>query len=139
VASNSSAYNRAYYLANRERIRAKYQANHQTNLEYQRQRRPVYRDELKRQVFEAYGNRCNCCDEDNPGFLSIDHVNGGGRKHRQLVGGSVMVLLDIIKRGYPDDFQILCFNCNLGRARNGGICPHKDAQGPRAADSEPAA
>ena len=22
-------------------------------------------------------------------------------------------------------FQILCYNCNLGRSRNGGVCPHK--------------
>ena len=25
----------------------------------------------------------------------------------------------------PDTIQILCFNCNCGRARNGGICPHE--------------
>jgi hypothetical protein len=24
-----------------------------------------------------------------------------------------------------DTFQVLCFNCNIGRERNGGMCPHK--------------
>lgn len=27
---------------------------------------------------------------------------------------------------YPKGFQVLCTNCNTGRHRNGGICPHKD-------------
>lgn len=26
---------------------------------------------------------------------------------------------------YPKDIQILCYNCNLGREKNGGICPHQ--------------
>lgn len=29
-------------------------------------------------------------------------------------------------------FQLLCYNCNLGRYHNGGTCPHKD-QGSSAA------
>lgn len=24
-----------------------------------------------------------------------------------------------------DRYQLLCFNCNCGRHRNGGVCPHK--------------
>jgi hypothetical protein len=35
------------------------------------------------------------------------------------------VLKSIIRNGYPPDFEILCFNCNCGKAVNGGICPHE--------------
>lgn len=29
------------------------------------------------------------------------------------------------KQGFPKgDFRVMCFNCNLGRQRNGGECPH---------------
>jgi hypothetical protein len=62
-------------------------------------------------------------------FLSIDHVNGGGRGHRKSLGtkaSSGAMLYDIKNRGFPPDFQILCFNCNCGRQRNGGVCPHKE-------------
>ncbi len=32
----------------------------------------------------------------------------------------------IIKNNFPEEFQILCFNCNSGRHINGGICPHEE-------------
>lgn len=100
-------------------------ANREARLAYQKKRRRPYYDGKKAQVFTAYGNCCACCGESNPGFLSIDHVEGGGRAHRRAVGGGLGILLDIIKRGFPPDFQLLCFNCNLGRQWNGGVCPHK--------------
>lgn len=34
-------------------------------------------------------------------------------------------MLAIITAGFPPEYQIQCFNCNLGRARNGGVCPHQ--------------
>ena len=76
-------------------------------------------------MFKAYGDCCACCGEVNKGFLSIDHVNGGGRAHRRAVGGTLQVLREIAKAGFPPDYQLLCFNCNLGRQYNGGECPHK--------------
>jgi hypothetical protein len=30
-----------------------------------------------------------------------------------------------VMNDFPPGFQLLCSNCNHGRARNGGICPHK--------------
>jgi hypothetical protein len=29
------------------------------------------------------------------------------------------------KNGFPEGFQVLCANCNIGRHINGGICPHE--------------
>jgi hypothetical protein len=55
-------------------------------------------------------------------FLTIDHINGGGNKHRQQIRSRICHWLK--KNNYPEGFQVLCFDCNLGRSINGGICPH---------------
>jgi hypothetical protein len=31
----------------------------------------------------------------------------------------------IVRHDFPDDFQLLCANCNQGKKRGGGTCPHK--------------
>lgn len=119
------AYARDYYRRNREHLQAKAKQRYEKKAVYQAAYAKRYRNDLKAQIFEAYGARCNCCGETNTGFLSIDHVNGGGNEHRKSVGGGAQVYLDIIRRGFPEDFQILCYNCNLGRQWNEGVCPHK--------------
>lgn len=80
-------------------------------------------------VIAAYGGDCACCHEADDRFLTIDHINGGGRKHRQEVckGRTGIEFYKWLRRqGYPPGFQVLCFQCNCGRNINGGICPHKD-------------
>lgn len=79
---------------------------------------------LKKQVMDAYGNKCACCGEDAPGFLTIDHVNNDGNDHRKRVHGD-KIYAEIIREEYPAKYQILCWNCNVGRHHNGGVCPHK--------------
>jgi hypothetical protein len=81
---------------------------------------------LKAAAFAAYGGVCRCCGEAEPRFLTIDHVEGGGHKHRRQIGGPHLVYEWLARHKYPDGFQILCWNCNCGRAMNGGICPHEE-------------
>lgn len=91
------------------------------------------RAKLKAQVFAHYGALCACCGETEDVFLTLDHVNDDGAAHRKGLsnghgrsgGATARIWLDIIRRGFPPDFQILCYNCNCGRFRNGGICPHQ--------------
>lgn len=85
-----------------------------------------YRSRVRKEVFEAYGNKCSCCGETEPLFLTLDHINGGGRAHRKEMGGtSAAMFNDIKRRGFPKEYRILCFNCNCGRARSpDGMCPH---------------
>lgn len=72
-------------------------------------------------VLEHYGGECVCCGENDYEFLEIDHINGGGRKHRQEVGSH---LIDwIINHDFPTDLRILCANCNRGFGKFGD-CPH---------------
>jgi hypothetical protein len=82
-----------------------------------------YRDKLKELVLEHYGKVCYCCGESIIEFLSIDHINGGGTKHRKKIKRHLNVWL--VQNNFPEGFQTLCFNCNWGKHINGGICPHK--------------
>lgn len=88
-----------------------------------------YNARIKKEVLGHYGGKCACCGETILFFLTIDHINGGGVKHRkEVVGGGGLALYHWLKKnGYPEGFQVLCFNCNSGRSANGGICPHKEA------------
>jgi len=89
-------------------------------------RLPIYY-QLRHDAILAYGGyRCACCGITEPFFLSIDHVNNDGGRHRREVGSSTSILHWLRKNRYPPGFQVLCTNCNTGRHRNGGICPHKD-------------
>lgn len=85
----------------------------------------VYEASIKNEVYGHYGGyKCQCCGETQEKFLTVDHVNNDGAKHRKNCRGSGIYRW-IKKHNYPDNFQVLCYNCNCGRARNGGVCPHK--------------
>lgn len=84
---------------------------------------------VKDECFKAYGGyRCVCCGEQEPKFLSIDHVANDGAEHRKTMFtnhyyGSIYAWLR--RNDYPAGFQVLCMNCNFGKRMNGGICPHQ--------------
>jgi hypothetical protein len=80
----------------------------------------------REQLFVMYGRSCNCCDETNVMFLTLDHVNNDGNLQRKALGHRSTLRRAIIKEGYrPDKYQILCMNCNWGKRMNGGTCPHQ--------------
>lgn len=85
---------------------------------------------LKNEVLTHYGGdppKCNCCGESNKMFLTLDHINGGGKQEvwGKHAGNHRSFLKSIVVRNFPPLYQILCHNCNSGRARNKGVCPHK--------------
>jgi hypothetical protein len=89
-----------------------------------------YRDKLTLQVITHYGGKCICCGETELKFLTIDHKNNDGAKERKKLSGrnvgtnNLSVYRLIVKNNYPDTYRVLCYNCNCGRERNNGICPH---------------
>lgn len=87
-----------------------------------------YRVKIKKEVIGHYGAVCSCCGEVTIDFLTIDHINGGGTKQRRTngVGGGIHFYIWLKTNAYPKGFQVLCFNCNCGRAVNKGVCPHKE-------------
>ena len=90
------------------------------------------KQKLRHEVISHYSDgkcNCACCGEDEFYFLSLDHINGGGHKHRRLLGKDGINFYAWIKKiGYPEGYQILCMNCNWGKRMNpnGEICPHQD-------------
>jgi len=82
----------------------------------------VHRKHLKDQVFN-HGWKCSCCGESIIEFLTIDHINGGGGKHRKETGWGARFYRWLIKNNFPSEFRTLCMNCNWGRKL--GTCPHE--------------
>jgi len=70
---------------------------------------------IKTEVISHYSNnsmKCDLCPENRLYALGLDHINGGGIKHRKEIGGGSHLYRWIIKNNYPIDFRILCHNCN---------------------------
>lgn len=84
------------------------------------------RDKLRSDVLEAYGNKCNCCGEAENQFLGMDHRTGNGNQHRHKIGkhSSQAFYTWLRRNNYPQEFQILCHNCNLAKGFY-GKCPHE--------------
>ena len=83
---------------------------------------------LRIEFLDMYGGKCACCGEPDKRFLTMDHVNNNGEAHRRK-RGIRGIFRDALAKYAPDEYQILCWNCNCGRSANGGICPHKSPIG----------
>lgn len=84
---------------------------------------------LRETVFSHYGNSCACCGETEPAFLTIDHILNDGKLDRgNSERGGHGLYRKIIREEFPNTYQILCWNCNCGKHKNNGICPHKVAK-----------
>jgi len=80
----------------------------------------------RQKVFTHYGAKCACCGESEQSFLTIDHINGDGaaqRRNARLTAGKNYYRY-IIQQGFPDDLQLLCWNCNMSKHYL-GQCPHQ--------------
>ena len=89
-----------------------------------------WRESIKNKVIFYYSDGkmcCKCCGETIPEFLTVDHINNNGTQERKTyTGGGHHNYRFIIKNNYPEGYQILCYNCNCGRARTKDkVCPHK--------------
>lgn len=103
-------YCKQYYQVHKEKLKA-----------YMR----TYAKTLFTQMIETYGGKCKCCGITEITFLSLEHVNKDGAKHRREKGCGLGTYLDLRKRGFPKDgYTVLCMNCNhaIGRI---GYCPHE--------------
>lgn len=123
----------------RQQARNRYHANPKLFSQLSRKWYAEHRDEirkarkmrwikLKNETFAAYGGPiCKCCGETTFEFLSIDHIEGGGGRHRATLGGSGTKIYYWLKEnGFPSGYQVLCFMCNWakGKHNSNGACPH---------------
>ena len=86
-----------------------------------RSNRKAERDALRVQALQAYGGVCACCKERTIQFLTIDHIDGGGRQHRKRVHNFYRWLR---MNNFPPGFQVLCYNCNCCKGAY-GACVHE--------------
>ena len=72
---------------------------------------------LRYEVLSYYAGeqpKCQKCGFSDIRALCIDHIPGGGNKHREEVGGtSISMYRWIKKNNFPPYFQVLCHNCNF--------------------------
>ena len=124
-------WQREYYADNRDHIIKRMS-------KYAKRNRPRC-NELSRQynrkhrmlALQHYSNgkvECACCGEETLEFLALDHVNGGGGKHRRELGrGGAIFTRWLRTNKYPSGYQVLCHNCNAAKGYY-GICPHNTAK-----------
>jgi len=125
-----NAQKREYYYANRDLERArqkKYiEANKEKVYSYNAKWQREFWAKIRMDMISAYGGQCSCCGEKEEIFLDLDHINNDGKKRRKEAGNGRQEILNLRDQSWPkDNHQLLCCNCNQGKARNKGICPHK--------------
>jgi hypothetical protein len=129
-----------YYLTHKEQAKARNRRNAAKRKEKFRNNIDGYRDKrlaesrqshyrIRLDVLQHYGGnppKCACCGEANLSFLTIDHINGGGVQHRKTihVRSGTGFFCWLRRNGYPEGFQVLCFNCNHAKSGSGKrFCP----------------
>jgi len=118
-------FSKEWHQNNRDRknkLIKKWQQNNRDR--YNQLQRESHR-RLINDVIDSYGGKCACCGETRKEFLSVDHINGNGNKQKREIGvrDSTGLYRWLKQNNYPEGFQVLCFNCNMGK-RNFSVCPH---------------
>lgn len=71
---------------------------------------------IKIKVIRHYSGGKMCCARckfSDIRTLTLDHINGGGNKHRSELGGCKSVYRSLVKNNFPSGYQILCMNCQF--------------------------
>ena len=85
---------------------------------------------LRARVVAALGGACACCGEQARRVLTIDHVRGGGRAHRDALPDPRDYYRSILAEGCPaDKYQLLCLNCHESKNERGECCHQQEARG----------
>jgi hypothetical protein len=123
-------YSRTSYQKHREK-KCKYQRDWRLkdpDLSKQRVRisGKKHANKIRTIVLSHYSNnmlRCACCGLEGLCHLTLDHIFGGGDKHRTQFTGSqgrrsFKLYKSLIKNKFPSGYQVLCFACNLSKGKN---------------------
>ncbi len=81
------------------------------------------------ECLQHYGGKCDCCGEGRAEFLAIDHIGGGGLRHKKEIGNQPIDQW-LKKNKYPSGFRVLCHNCNMSLGFY-GYCPHQESRNER--------
>jgi hypothetical protein len=119
-----------YYMKNKERKNKYGMEQRLRKKEYLKEYARKRNFDNKMLVLRYYSDNnepfCCCCGEKHFEFLAIDHINGGGNKHRKQLGlksGGASFYRWLIKNHFPAGYRVLCVNCNFSLGAY-GYCPH---------------
>jgi 5-methylcytosine-specific restriction endonuclease McrA len=68
------------------------------------------RQAIRQRVIAHLGGKCAICGFRDPRALQVDHVNGGGTRHRKTVSTHRVWKVALISD--PGVYQLLCASCN---------------------------
>lgn len=107
-------YTKQYYLEHKEHYLAYSKKHHEKTKHLKRERLRIARRGLFREIFDLLGSKCSVCNFDNVWALQIDHIKGGGYKHRKKFKSMAYYadILKSIKKG-ENKYRVLCANCNF--------------------------
>ena len=111
-----------WQLNNADKVKAYKQKWKENN----RERCREYYRQGRRDVLSHYSDGklvCACCGESTFEFLCIDHINGGGTKHRKSLPHHD-IYRHLISENFPPGYRVLCHNCNHCYGHY-GYCPHQ--------------
>jgi hypothetical protein len=91
----------------RKPYRDEYQASHREDIALKTN---MLNLAYKFEIFRLLGNKCSKCGKENWKVLQIDHINGGGARHKREIDCNFYKWLK--ENEYPSGFQTLCCNCN---------------------------
>jgi hypothetical protein len=94
--------------------------------EYMRKTQKRERIDYRQRLLDTYGRTCACCGETIERFLTIDHIHNDGRADRKKFKSTLAFQKYIAINPDRARYQVLCYNCNMGKALNNGVCPHKE-------------
>jgi hypothetical protein len=133
-------YNKTYLAKKRldpewvkanDAIRKTYKRKHPSKKYYTAERERNWRLRFKRKIMSHYCEdgivKCIRCKFEDIRALSIDHITGGGIKHRKAIGavGSAEFYRWLRNNNYPAGFQVLCMNCQFIKRFENNECPGK--------------
>jgi hypothetical protein len=112
-----SAYQKEYHKKHREEHRARCSEWYKKNKHLAKNREYEYR----LLALDSIGGRvCSKCGFSDIRALQIDHINGGGTRHRAKSLSAISYYKYI--RSHAEEFQVLCANCNwIKRYENGEV------------------
>lgn len=125
------------YISNYQKIGLSIEERRLDNIEYQKQyrkknyeelkqKKQEYMNKIKHEGIEAYGGKCTCCSEYREEFLTLEHINGRNPETKRVTGKKMWARAKSLN--YPEDYTILCFNCNCAKGAF-GYCPHELEKG----------
>jgi hypothetical protein len=111
-----------------DRIRGlKYYYAHKNDSLLKKRERTALQKGICYQHYGGYKCQCPGCDfkGTDPAFFTLDHINNDGNEFRAKKRRTGTALYWwLIKNDFPEDIQVLCWNCNCAKSVNGGVCPH---------------